>query len=98
MTDREYAVLNAVNIATTQWRRKGHDFEATAEQIAETLATDERFAGYAAMVDGWPLSGRQVGATLGALASDKRIYGPLVERVGTRRWKLADKGLDVLAA
>jgi ABC-type tungstate transport system substrate-binding protein len=98
MTDREYAVLNAVNVATTQWRRPGHDFEATAEQIAETLMTDERFAIYAAMVDGWPLSGRQVGATLGAMGAEGRIYGPLVERVDTRRWRLADKGLEVLIA
>ncbi len=101
MTDREWAVLSAVNIASCQWRRASHDFEATAEQIAETLRTDERFAVYRAIIEsdgGWPLTGRQVGSTLGALADHDRPFSALVRRVDTRRWRLTSIGARVLGA
>jgi hypothetical protein len=102
MTDREWVVLGAMNIAATQWRRPGRDFEATAEQVAETLRTDEQFACYRPIIEsdgGWPLTARQVGATIGALANAERVhFGALVSRVDARRWRLTSMGARVLGA
>lgn len=90
MNAREFYVLEAMNIATTRYKRKGHGFEATAAQIAEVLNTDERIA---------PLTSLQVGATLRALAQGlPKRRAPLVERVDTRRWRLSRAGLEVLCA
>ena len=93
MNAREFYVLEAVNIATTRYKRKGH-YEATAAQIAEVLNTDERIG-----CPFFPLTSLQVGATLRQLARDwPARRSPLVERVDTRRWRLSSAGLEVLSA
>jgi hypothetical protein len=91
---REFYVLDAMNVATTRYKRRGHGFEATAAQIAEVLNTDERFG-----CPFFPLTSLQVGTTLRALAQDwSKRRAPLVERVDTRRWRLSRAGLEVLCA
>lgn len=95
MTHREFAVLEAVNIASTQYKLTPHTYEATAAQIAHVHNTDERLIG------AWPtyLDSRQVGETLKALGSGWPTRPtPLVEKVSTRRWRLTKAGVDVLCA
>jgi hypothetical protein len=101
MRMRELAVLEALNIASTRHSRHdpnepGRGYQATAAQIAEVLATDERFAEY-----GLDLSARQIGATLAALhdrgrGTYSKLPEALVERVGSRRWRLSQGGVDGL--
>lgn len=95
MNYREFAVLDAVNIATTRYRRPGHDFEATARQIAIVLNTDPRIR------DDYTVQHTvaEVGATLRALSQGwPRRREPLVEKIDSRRWHLTDAGVRVLGA
>lgn len=94
MNDREWFVLNAVNIATTRYRRPGNGYEATAEQIAEVFNFDDRLNWH-----GMVLGTRQVGETLKYMAQGwPRRHQPLVEKIDSRRWHLTDAGARVLNA
>lgn len=94
MTLRELAVLDAMNIATTQYRRRGHDFEATCAEVAETLDTDDRLQEY-----DLALTTLQVGAVLRRMAQGwPHRREPLVEKIDSRRWHLTDAGVRVLSA
>lgn len=94
MTHRELAVLDAVNIATTRYRRPGRSFEATAAQITEVLNTDERIQ------DEYPISltTREVAATLVLLRKKWTRHYPLVDKIDSRRWRLTSAGCDALGA
>lgn len=95
MTHRELAVLDALNIASTRYRRKGNDYEATAAQIAEVLNSDDRIQGAVAI----HLSPAQVGASLRLLAQGHPVRrAPLAEKIDARRWRLTDTGVSVLSA
>lgn len=93
MTDREWFVLNAVNIATTRYRRPGHDYEATAAQIAEVFNTDERVNWHGMLLDP-----RQVGETLKRMAQGwPTRREPLVKKIG-RCWAMTYAGVRVLSS
>ena len=93
MTAREFYVLDAVNIATTRFRRRGHGYEATAAQIAEVLREDDRIG------SPFLLSSLEVGATLRSLAQGMPHRScPLVVKVDARRWRLTGDGCRVLSA
>jgi hypothetical protein len=97
---REYAVLEALNIASTihgRWDKVAREriYQASAVEIADVLVADERIAADFTFV----LDARSVGALLGAMAgSYPQRRAPLVERVTTRRWGLTDAGIEVLTA
>lgn len=94
MTRREFAILQAVNIATAKHRRPGHGFEATAAEIAETLNNDHHLAEY-----GVKANTRSLGASLWRMSQGEPVRpAPLVERFDARRWRLTKAGLAVLVA
>jgi len=96
VTHRELAVLDALNIASTRYRRKGNDYEATAAQIAKVLNTDERIQGTVTIPRLTPV---EVGASLRLLGQGHPTRrAPLVEKIDTRRWRLTDTGVSVLSA
>lgn len=80
------AVLDALNIASTQHYTGLHGYRATAAQIAEVLNEDPRYReAYA-----FTLTPAQVARDLGALA---RLDRPLVERApGRSCWRLTADG------
>lgn len=99
MTTQEAAILDAVNIASTLYRRAGHDFEATAAQITEVLNTDERLrAEYApALLD---LNSRQVGRYMSGLLGHHKYPRPepLVTRLPGARYRLTRAALKAMIA
>ncbi len=99
MTHRELAVLEALNIASAIHSRPVRDgeriFQATAAQIAEALNTDDYVQG----AYGRTHTPAEVGSTLGRMAKGWPYRrAALVERVNTRRWRLADAGLEAMSA
>lgn len=91
----QFFVLWAANIATTHYRRPGHEFEATAAQIAEYVRSDAEEYGtpYGDADAVW------VGARLRLMAMGCPTRPePLVERVDTRRWRMTKAGVKVLSA
>lgn len=104
MTLRRFAILEALNIASTIYGRKLYGqplaYEASAQEIADTLIQDERFEEYVWLWNGLGPSAREVGHALGVLARNYpfRKLGPLVERAGSRKWKLTSDGCAVLNA
>lgn len=95
MNHAELAVLDAVNIATAIYRRKGHNFEATAAQIAEVLNADERIQKEFPV----QMTTAQVGVELRALAGHRLFrFVPLVEKVDSRRWRLTAFGCKAMGA
>lgn len=107
MNLREFIVLQAMNIATTDHGRRYPtadggsywEFEATAKQIAECINHDEWFRKHFGEHE---MNSRQVGAILGAL---NRVYPnrnylarPLVRRVSQSRktWQLTNAGVKVI--
>jgi hypothetical protein len=94
MTIEEFAVLSAVNIASTR-HQIGQEFQATARQIAEVLNTDDRLRVDFPDVELTPL---QTGQHLRYLADERWAFGALVQRVGTKKWQLTSSGARVLGA
>ena len=113
MNLREFAVLDAMNIATTQhqvasprgaWRGIGlaerlrwSGYRATAAQVAAALEDDDRLAELGMFLR---LTPREVGVMLGRMSKGHQPYRreALVERVTTRHWRLTDAGVRVLSA
>lgn len=101
MNLREYVVLDALNIASTQygkWDREAHErhFQATTAQIVEVFKTDSRFVAERRIMG---FNTRSMGASLGRLGRGMPIRRePLVRRVGTKKWRLTDAGVKVLSA
>ena len=89
MNHRELAVLCAVNTASSRYRRKGHDYEATCAQITDVFNNEDD------VQEGWPLTTLEVGATLRSMVNRRE---PLVEKIDSRRWHLTDAGVRVLNA
>jgi hypothetical protein len=105
---REFAVLEAMNIATTQHqvppprgacfadRLRWDGYRATAAEVAQTLIDDDRLAELGAFLY---LSPREVGAMLGRMAlglPERRE--PLVEKVTSRHWRMTDAGVKALSS
>jgi hypothetical protein len=98
MNLREYTVLEVLNIASTIYQRDGQ-FQASAVEMVEVFNTDRRFEAERRIMG---FSVRSMGGSLGRLAGGKNAWPvrsqPLVERVGSRRWKLTRAGVGVLNA
>lgn len=96
MTLHEYRVLAALNIASARHARPkyvcGRDsqgFEATAAQVAEVYQEQNPGPGFTAI---------EVGAALRELRRARGGREPMVERVGTRKWRMTSHGARVMVA
>lgn len=107
MNNREWMILDALNIASTI-HRDALGYGATAEQISDVLATDERIASdyTPGMRD---INPRSMANYLGHLAGVRKgstdrtpdgRYSPLVERVapGSGRFRMTPWALKVVTA
>jgi hypothetical protein len=104
MTTQERVIVEALNIASTIHRHPEHGYEATAEQIRESL-TDPRL-----IEDYQPhllvANPRAIARHLVAMAGNgnprnvvrAREGHALVEQHRRGRWRLTDRGLEVLGA
>lgn len=97
MNVREYALLETLNIASTIYaqRHPVFRFEATAVQVANTLATDERL-----IADfGFTMSPRQISARFAIMALGRpRRPEPLVKAIVPNKWALTQAGCKVMLA
>jgi hypothetical protein len=107
MNNREWAILDALNIASTI-HQDHRGFGATAEQISEVLRADERLA------EDYPYSLRSINARsmlmyLAQMAGARKgttdrmtgFHFPLVEKVGgarPARYRMTDWALKVVTA
>jgi hypothetical protein len=94
MTMHEYKVLDAINIASTRFQRKADTawecFQATAAEIA---------AVYIEQNPKEQITPRRIGATLRELRRTRQKPNmPLVERVGSRRWRMTRHGASTMIA
>lgn len=97
MTLNEFAVLDALNIASCQQPAPGEDFWGTAAGVAEVLSTDDRFKDYP------KLDARACGYVLRGCMSRINVHAPLVEQVGRRhggalKWRLTRAACQALIA
>lgn len=98
MTLNEFAVLDALNIASTRQPAPGEDFWGTAAGVAEVLRTDDRFKDYP------KLDARACGYVLRACVARPGVTRtPLVEQVGRRhggalKWRLTRAACQALIA
>lgn len=103
MSPQEFVLLEALNIATTQYRDLEHGYECTAGELVDVLRCDQRLAD-----DYQPhllrLSTPQVAALLGRMATKTpargggRVYGPLVEQHRPGKWRMTEHGVQVLSS
>lgn len=98
MTLEEFAVLDALNIASTVEGGPG-DYWGTTQGVASVLANDKRFATYP------KLDSKQVGYVMRGLQKGilYRWNAPLVEVVGrrhggARKWRLTYDGIKAISA
>lgn len=99
MTNREWLILDALNVASTiHWDQLGYG--ATAAQIVDVIGLDERMiADYTAELR--DLNARQVAKHLGEMAKGPPTRrAPLVQcvRPGSTRWRHSEAGLEVAVA
>lgn len=88
----DFAALRILNVASTRFARDG-EYQASAAEMVKVLRTDERFRAERYIMS---FDTRSMGVILGRLSQNQPLGGPLVERVGGRRWRLTRAGLRVL--
>jgi hypothetical protein len=88
---RELQVLEALNIASTIHRRPGHDFEATAAQVADRYFHDTGIRVSNARMAAWLRELRRLHPW------DSRRE-PLVEPVYPKRWRLTSHACHLMLA
>lgn len=91
MNLRQFAILEAMNIATARHMHNGA-YRATAKQISDVLRDDPRLSELP-----W-LNPRAIGAMLGDMASERERSEALVEKVTTRHWCMTRAGVRTLCA
>ena len=95
MNLREFVVLDVLNIASTKHQRDG-EFQASAAEMIEVFRADGRWEAERQIMG---FNERLMGASLGHLSRGwPTRREPLVERHGSRRWRLTNAGVRVLGA